>query len=136
MASPEHTHHKPPSGCKPQWPRWENKSVTVLLPSYIPFSFPVYLFSSSLQLVHSASIRSAVVVQPAGRAGAAGPTGLLYSSWQILPNCSAATLESTCPSASYSHLLGFLKIYIYIYIFGRKSANPKQCCVNSAVTLW
>ena len=33
--------------------------------------------------------------------------------------------------------VGFFKIiYIYIYIFGRKSANPKQCCVNSAVTLW
>lgn len=135
MASPEHTHHKPLSGCKPQWPRWEHKSVTVLLPSYIPFSFPVYLFSSSLQLVHSASICSAV-------AGAASwACRCCWSHWSAVqqlanpPKLLSCNARVHLPFCLLQPPVGFFKI-LYIYIFGRKSANPKQCCVNSAVTLW
>ena len=118
MASPEHTHHKPLSGCKPQWPRWEHKSVTVLLPSYIPFSFPVYLFSSSLQLVHSASIRSAV-------AGAASwACRCCWSHWSAVqqlanpPKLLSCNARVHLPFCLLQPPVGFFKIiYIYIYIY-------------------
>lgn len=67
------------SGCKPQWPGWEHRSITVLS-SHVPFSFPVYHFSSSLHLVHSASLCSCwcsqlgvqVLLVPLGCCTAAG----------------------------------------------------------------
>lgn len=72
-----------------------------------------------------------LLVKPSGYAGAAGPTGSLHSSWQIFSNCLAATSESTCPSAFYSHLF-----FIFNFLWQKICLSKTVLCkADSPVTV-